>query len=174
MYSKLKRVANKIIDYHLWEGICIFFIIVTLMLVTLQIIARYLFGVGLWLGATQEIPRLLLMWYTFIAMAIAIKKEGHFRLTLIKKKVTPKVAIIVDIVVDICIACFLIFMVRYGFEYYFRATGDRTTSLRYDRNLFHLPIPVGGVLGLVYLVSKWINFYKDQLSQRKKISKNEN
>lgn len=168
MYSKLKRIAKKI-DEHLWENICTFFIIVTLILIMAQIIARYLFGIGLWMGVTQDVPRVMLMWYTFIAMAVALKKggQGHFNFDLIRKKATPKIALRIDIIADICIACFLIFMLKYGFEFYLLITGDRATSLGFDRNLFYLPLPLGGFLGLVYLVRKWINFYQERLLQRK-------
>lgn len=85
-------------------------IIVAVMLV--QIVARYVFNSSLiW---AEELCRYILVWQTFLLIGIAYHQGELAILDLISGKVSPKMRLLIRVLVTIPVAVFLYLLIKHG------------------------------------------------------------
>lgn len=89
------------------------FLSIFIVVVIIQIIARYLDISVLW---TEEIAVFSFVWAVFLGAAIMVRKEAHFSFDFLKTKLTGTKKYILDIIINILILGFTLYMLVYGKE----------------------------------------------------------
>jgi TRAP-type transport system small permease protein len=122
----------------------------TLFLSFLQVIARYLFQVSTpW---SEELARLLFVWGVFLGAAVGVRRDLHTRVDFLFRKLPPSLSARVRTGMDFLLAGMALVMVIYGAQLVFSTRADSSTSLGYPRNWFYIPVPLSGLLMLLYLI----------------------
>lgn len=104
---------NKGIDVleKIQKYIGMFFLSVFIIVVIVQIIARYLEVSVLW---TEEIAVFSFVWAVFMGASIMVRKEAHFSFDFLKTKLTGVKKNILDLIIDILMLGFTVYMLIYG------------------------------------------------------------
>ncbi len=122
----------------------------TVLLSFLQVIARYVLLVSTpW---TEELARLFFVWAIFLGAAIGVKRNLHTRVDFLFVRLPPGAAVLLLAGMDLLLAGMAVVMVLYGGQLVLSTQADLSTSLGYPRNWFYLPVPLGGMLMLWYLL----------------------
>ena len=132
------------------DGLVAFLLAVTVVLSFVQVIARYVLQVSTpW---TEEVARLVFVWAVFMGAAVGVKRNIHTRVDLVFNRLPPAAAEWVLTGMDALLAALAVVMVLYGSQLVLSTRADHSTSLGYPRNLFYIPVPLGGILMLWYLL----------------------
>ncbi len=110
-------------------------------IVTYVVGARYVLGqTPFW---AEELPRLLLIWVTFIGAIAAFARGTHFEagiLPLIVK--SESVQRVARLVAALASVVFLVILAKTGFDITKHTWGNMTTALRWPVGLTYLALPI--------------------------------
>lgn len=123
-----------------------FLFIVALTLV--QVFYRYVLNDAL--SWSSELTKIVFVWMTFLGSAVAVQRRRHMRIDTIIGLLPERVQVIVDIIVFILIAVFLVVLSYHGIELVGRTSRLLTGALRWPRSVFSLPIVLGGGLMFIF------------------------
>ena len=118
--------------------------------VFLQVVFRYVLQQPLYWS--EELPRYLLIWMTFLAAALAQKHEAHINITL---AVTPLPIVAqrgIRLFANLVILGFLGVLVYSGSLVTRITAAHRSTALQIPMALVYAALPVGAALMMLYLV----------------------
>jgi len=120
-------------------------IVVTLLGVFFRYIMRNPFE---W---TEELARFLLLWMSFLAINIALRKREHIRIKFLTEKMPEKISKVLDYFVDLLIGFFLIVLIKQG---YLMATRTLLTTGTLGVTMFwpYLAVPLGAFLTFLQLI----------------------
>lgn len=121
---------------------------IIVVLTALQVFTRYVLDDPLrW---TQEISRLLLVWAVFLGAAAATERNAHIKVDFLADHVGERGIKVIEFGQYLIGGVIGGSMAIYGWQFYGETQGDFSTSLGYPRNLFYLPVSVGGVLIVLF------------------------
>jgi TRAP-type C4-dicarboxylate transport system permease small subunit len=128
------------------------------IVVFLQVLFRYVLSQPLFWS--EELPRYLLIWTTFLAAALAQKHRAHINITLAVTLLPPTMQRWLRIVVDAAILAFLGILVYSGSTVSRVTLYHRSTALQIPMAAVYLALPVGGALMMLYLLLQIIQDLK--------------
>ena len=120
------------------------------VVVFLQVVFRYLLRQPLFWS--EELPRYLLIWMSFLAAALAQKSEAHINITLALAPLPPAWRRAVRILTNLIFLAFLAVLVYSGALVVGITASPRSTALQIPMAAVYLALPVGAVLMSIYLV----------------------
>jgi len=120
------------------------------VVVFLQVVFRYLLRQPLFWS--EELPRYLLIWMSFLAAALAQKSEAHINITLALAPLPPAWRRAVRILTNLIFLAFLAVLVYSGALVVGITASHRSTALQIPMAAVYLALPVGAVLMSIYLV----------------------
>ena len=78
-----KKILDKIFSIVLYLGMLL--LICMVLIVFINVVLRYGFSSGIRWG--EEIPLVIAIWFTFIAMALGVKENLHINITVLPKNI---------------------------------------------------------------------------------------
>lgn len=110
---------------------------------------------------TEELARFLMLYMSFLAINIALRKREHIAIQLLAQKLPNKISKILDYFVDLLIGFFLILLIKQG---YLMATRTLLTTSTLNISMFlpYLAVPIGAFLTLIQLI---LNMTKKIISE---------
>jgi TRAP-type C4-dicarboxylate transport system permease small subunit len=123
------------------------------ILILWSVISRYGFHAPL--SWSEEIARALLVWMTFLAGSVSVKRHEHVGFDLLAKKfdATSRVGGAVRIVSDAAIAIVAGILLVYGARLTGKAVHQTTSVLLFSQAWIYLAIPTGATIMLIHIVS---------------------
>jgi TRAP-type C4-dicarboxylate transport system permease small subunit len=118
--------------------------------VFLQVVFRYVLQQPLFWS--EELPRYLLIWMSFLAAALAQKNEAHINITLALTPLSPRTRRAVMVLTNVLILAFLLILVYSGSLVTRITAHHRSTALQIPMGLVYAALPVGAALMILYLV----------------------
>lgn len=124
-------------------------------IVVYVVAVRYLFGqTPFW---AEELPRLLLVWVTFIGAIAAFARGTHFEAGLMPLIIkNERVRSGAKIVAALASAVFLVILAKTGFDITKHTWGNMTTALRWPVGLTYLALPVCCSLSALAVIGRLI------------------
>ena len=115
---------------------------------------------------TEELARFLMLYMSFLAINIALRKREHIAIQFLVQKLPNKISKILDYLVDLLIGLFLIVLMKQG---YLMATGTLLTTATLSITMFwpYLSVSLGAFLTLLQLI---LNMTKKIISEFAPIS----
>ena len=145
------------------EYAIMFFVLVMVLLIVWQVIARY------WLYVptpyAEEFARLAIVWCIFFGATVAVRLDEHMRVDVLYLRFPKPVRFVVQLFIYALMVILSVVMIIYGIEFFKATSNDFATTFGYCRNVFYLPTPVCGVLILVYSVGNCAKFILEYLHQ---------
>ena len=147
MISSLSDRLNRIT-----ELVCCVILLSMTLVVTLQVVCRYLLGASLtW---SEEFARYSLVWITFLGGSIALKKRAHMGLQALADALPPKVQNLVETLTLIGILGFLSIGALKGLHLALFNMSQYSPAMGIPIGIVYLAIPAGSVLMLVHVTEQ--------------------
>ena len=147
MSNALDRVLEGITAVVKWVMIimtCVIFSITTFTVFT-----RYIINyVPSW---SEEIPRYLLVWITYLGAALAVKFKEHISLDVFFNMMPLKARQVGHLILNGLIAIVAVIMVVYGIGLLNHFGDDKMESIALTNFWLYLVMPISGTLMLLYL-----------------------
>ena len=118
--------------------------------VFLQVVFRYVLQQPLFWS--EELPRYLLIWMSFLAAALAQKNEAHINIALAVTPLPRPVQRWIRLLTNLVILGFLGILVYSGSLVTRITAFHRSTALQIPMAAVYIALPVGAVLMMLYLV----------------------
>lgn len=145
-FSKLKNIIDNILFIFLS------IIITTILIcVSMQIFSRYFFSSPL--VFTEELVRFLLIWLGLLGAGYTFGKKGHISLTLLLDKLPNKIQNIMNIIIEVLILIFAIFILLLGGINLILVTKNQVSSvLSIPIWYVYLSAPISGLIIIFYQI----------------------
>ncbi len=142
------------ISFKIMKTVTIFCLLGLLILVTLQVVARFLPAIIE--PVSDDIIQLLNVWMIFLGAALIARSDGHVKIELLEDLLKNKeeAKLYLDLVTQLLVMTFLLFMVRSGVDMFRVSLTRKTPMLNLPQKWWYLPLPLSGVLMLFYTVVK--------------------
>jgi len=111
--------------------------------VVVQILCRYLPLNFAW---TEELARLMFMWFSFTGAALTFGKNKHLSIDLLYLKFSPAVQRVLNIFGQLVIFAFSAIICYYGFHLLKIVSMQTSPMLRISMKYFYAAVPYGGLL----------------------------
>lgn len=150
------------IDIKIEEWLLIIATIFIVVLVFIQVLARFVFNVSV--GWSAELSRYLLIWITWISMSYTIRKNDHIRIMLVVDRLPVQFRKIIEVIVIVVWAAFALVMAYVGTEVVqtMKLMGQKTSTLGISMWVVYLIIPLGGILMLIRLAQQLYFVFKPE------------
>lgn len=153
------------LNRNMEEIILVFGIILMIVVIFLQVVARYFFNMSL--AWSEELARYVFVWQVWLAVPYAVVKGRHIRLELLPEVVGAKMKYALDMMFFGVSACFFMFLCN---ESWAVTQGiikmhQLTPVMHFPKWICYLSVPVGSGLAVFrfiqYGVLRTIRFMKD-------------
>jgi TRAP-type C4-dicarboxylate transport system permease small subunit len=112
------------------------------------VVARYFFNAApSW---SEEVPRVLFLWVTYLAIAVAMKQDRSLRVTFLLDKFPPLAKLWVELVMHAAIFVMLAFLLWYNVPVIELNSNTRMLATQWSDALRYWPLSVGCVLMGLY------------------------
>jgi TRAP-type C4-dicarboxylate transport system permease small subunit len=131
-----------------------------LLVVLLQVVDRFLFSGGLQLAWTEEIARVLLVWYVFWGAALVEAEHSHIRVDLFERWLSARARAIVINGIAVAIAGLLVVLGTYAALYAVHEGDARLPATGLKRSVFVLAVVVSSALMLLHVVLRLLTKFR--------------
>lgn len=144
----------KWLDEHIEEVLLVFFSVIMVFIIALQVFMRYVMGSSL--AWSEELARFSFIWMVYIGISYGVKKQRHIKVDVMLIALKGKAKIVLNMISNIIFLGFAIVIIYYGQEIAFRILelGQRSPGLRIPMGLVYLATPVGMGLTVIRLIQQ--------------------
>ena len=140
------------------------FLLVMVLTILLQVIARYAFNHALpW---PEELGRFLFAWIVFLGTVSVIQADEMLSLDLIYHYLPKGAAAFIKLLVSLIVFAFLLVMLKGGFELMIRQASQRSVGLEVPMGIVYFVIPFGTLLMALVMFLRIIRMSRDLLGQK--------
>ena len=129
---------------NLLNGVNAFFLLVMVLVILLQVIARYAFNHALpW---PEELGRFLFAWIVFLGTVSVIQADEMLNLDLVYRYIPKGAAAVLKLAVSLIVFVFLLVMCKGGYELMIRQASQRSVGLEVPMGIVYFVIPFATLL----------------------------
>jgi len=143
--------------YYLSVIISVGFIMLATVLIIAQVIFRYVFSMGyIWI---PELARYSIIVASLVGAGLVIKEDSHPNVDVLTEFYPEKVREVIDVIFDLIILAFLIFLIIESWDFALNATGD-TPALRIPWKYPYFSLVIGFVSMTVFTIKRLLDNIK--------------
>lgn len=132
--------------------------IVLTLIVFFQVLFRYALHSPLdW---SEELAMFLFQWCVYIGAAIAVRRGFHYHLDLLTKRLPVRLKEIAALLSSVCVFITSYIMLYYGIKMMMMVHVQSYPVMKFSMAYGYLPIPIAGILILVYQLQIFIQQLK--------------
>lgn len=149
MIKTFVKIWNRIEELFL-----VYSLAVMVLVVFIQVIMRYLFNNSL--SWSEELVRYLFIWQIWLGASVGIKNNDHIRIEIITKKLGTKQKEGLDILINILLLGFYVFLTVEGFVYLQSVIAKDMTStgLQIPLAVVYVSLPFGSAIVTIRLLCR--------------------
>ncbi|HFQ4903033.1 TPA: TRAP transporter small permease [Vibrio vulnificus] len=133
----------------LLSSICIVIVGAMTLLVTYQVVVRYLFNSPS--AVSEVLSRYLFIWLILFGAAYVFGLKEHMSITFIKQKFNEKIQILLEMLIELTTVTFaLSIMIFGGYNSSVRQMWQLDSALQIPMGVIYAAIPISGVLMVFY------------------------
>jgi TRAP-type C4-dicarboxylate transport system permease small subunit len=155
----LKKLLEKLV-----EGTCMVLVVALAVVVFLQVFNRFVLKAPL--AWSEDLAMLLFQWVAFLGAAVGVKRMRHFGIELVVRKLSEKARHWIEILAPFIVGIVAVVMITEGY-----------TVIQFNRNRIYssmdlsyiwayLPIPISGLLMVIFLVQQEVQRLKVHRGER--------
>ena len=126
-------------------------------IVIVTVITRY--GFNYVLSWSEEVPRYLLIWISFLGAAACVDLRDHIAFDYFHKRLPDRVRAAVQVVINAGIFAFGWIMLIYGVRFVQAFGGDFMESIPFTNVWYYTALPVSGALMMLYSLRDQLNVW---------------
>jgi len=116
----------KWLDENLEKSVLFLFLVGMVLIMGIQIVARYLFNNSLvW---SEEITRFLFIWSTFLSIGYCLKQKISLKIDTLVAIFPKKAQIYMHIIANLLMLAFFAYMIPYAYEFAYSSVVNHQTS----------------------------------------------
>lgn len=115
-----------------------------------QVFFRYVLNNPLF--GVEEVARLLCVWLTFVGAGVAIMDRGHISIDILVDRLHGKHKEVANLLAYGLIVVFDAIIISEGIRLTMFTIRLESSALRFSMSLFFLPVPICGIIMMIYLV----------------------
>ena len=154
-----KLLANPV------EKICMVLVVALAVVVFLQVFNRFILKAPL--SWSEDVSMLLFQWVAFLGAALGVKRSRHFGIELVVKKLSAGTRYWIEMaVIPVIVGSVAVVMIIEGYRVILFNYSRVYSSMDLSYVWAYLPIPVSGVLILIYLIQREVRRIQDRKAER--------
>ena len=142
----LDRFAKLLVDIVRW--VCIVLATLLFLIVVAAVTARYGFGEAV--SWTEEVPRYLLIWISFLAAAVGVLHRDHVGFDVLFNALPTAVRRVLGVALSALILGFGWVVFRYGITFTLDFGDDLMETIPFTNYWYYPAMPVSGFLIMVF------------------------
>ena len=142
----LDRLSETLLRIVRW--VCILLATAIFVVVIASVVARYALGQAV--SWTEEVPRYLLIWVSFLGAAVCVLKREHVGFDVLLNALPKTFRRGVSTVISLMTFGFGWVMLRYGIDFVRDFGGDLMETIPYKNYWYYPAMPVAGALIMVF------------------------
>jgi len=144
----LDRFADLLVAIVRW--FCIVVASALFIIVVVAVVARYGFGQAV--SWTEEVPRYLLIWISFLAAAVGVLKRDHVGFDVLFNALPKPLRRALGVALSALILLFGWIVFRYGITFVQDFSDDLMETIPYTNYWYYPAMPISGFLIMVFAV----------------------
>jgi len=153
----LKKLLDSVFVWVL--KLAMVLLVAMVVLVFLNVVLRYGFSSGIhW---SEEISLVIVIWFTFIAMALGVKENLHINVSILPKKLPKAFFTVLDCIRDVLVVAIGGIMIFYGWKLTLNGARSFLPATHIPNSINYLVLPVSGIFIVLYAI---IHLYEDILT----------
>jgi TRAP-type C4-dicarboxylate transport system permease small subunit len=140
--------------------VCIILATALFIIIIAAVIARYGFGQAV--SWTEEVPRYLLIWISFLAAAVCVLRREHVGFDVLFNALPPRPRRVLGLILNILVFLFGWVVFRYGIDFVNDFGSDLMETILFTNYWYYPAMPVSGFLIMLFSVKIAI----DDLTQK--------
>ncbi|MDT4763061.1 TRAP transporter small permease [Sphaerochaeta sp. PS] len=154
--EQLKKLLD---SFFVWVlKLAMVLLVAMVVLVFLNVVLRYGFSSGVYWS--EEISLVIVIWFTFISMALGVKESLHINVDILPKKLPKAFFTTLECLRDALIVLIGGIMVFYGWKLTLNGAKSFLPATHIPNSINYLVLPVSGVFIILYAS---IHLYEDIL-----------
>jgi TRAP-type C4-dicarboxylate transport system permease small subunit len=133
------------------------------LVVFLQVLNRYLFKAPL--AWSEDLAMLLFQWVAFLGAAVGVRRAKHFGIEIAVRALPPRLHGWAARLVCVPVAAVAVVLVVQGWRLVSLNSARTFATMELSYRWSYLPLPVSGVLMLIFLVASEIQHYRARGSE---------
>ena len=142
------------------RAVCIAQATLLFIIIVFAVIARYVFGKAV--SWTEEVPRYLLIWISFLGAAACVARREHVGFDILFNALPPAVRRLTGAAIGVLIFFFGWIVFRYGIVFVQDFGADLMETIPYTNSWYYVAMPISGVLFMLFA----LKFIADSLLGR--------
>jgi len=142
----LDRFATLLVTVVRW--FCIILASALFIIIVVAIVARYGFGQAV--SWTEEVPRYLLIWISFLAAAVGVLHRDHVGFDVLFNALPRAARRVLGVLLSLLIFGFGWIVFRYGITFVQDFGSDLMETIPFTNYWYYLAMPVSGFLIMVF------------------------
>jgi len=153
------RVFNRAVDLvsALLRVVILLMASAIFVIIVLTVITRY--GFNSVLSWSEEVPRYLLIWISFLGAAVCVDLKDHIAFDYLYKRFPRLLRATVQLLINAAIFAFGWIMLVYGIRFVEAFGGDFMESIPFTNVWYYTALPVSGGLIMLYSLRDQLNVW---------------
>ena len=135
--------------------VCIVLAVLLFVIVIAAVVFRYGFGQAV--SWTEEVPRYLLIWISFLAAASCVLRREHVGFDVLFNKLPTKARLVLGLILNLLILSFGWVVFRYGIVFVQDFGSDLMETIPYTNYWYYPAMPVSGFLIMLFAVKLMVD-----------------
>ena len=120
------------------------------VIVFFNVVLRYGFNSGIhW---AEEISLVIVIWFTFISMALGVKENLHINVSVLPRKLSAKFFLSLDVLKDLLEMLIGFVMIIYGWRLTLNGAKSFLPATQIPNSINYLVLPIAGIFIILYAV----------------------
>jgi TRAP-type C4-dicarboxylate transport system permease small subunit len=149
---------------NLVEATCVVLVAALAVVVFLQVFNRFILKTPL--AWSEDLAMLLFQWVAFLGAAVGVKRMRHFGIELVVRRFSEKARHRIEILVPFIVGIVAVVMITEGSDLIKFNYARIYSSMDLSYTWAYLPIPVAGLLIIIYLFQQEIRRLKVPKSKK--------
>ncbi len=152
--EQLKKILDSVFVWVL--KLAMVLLVAMVVLVFLNVVLRYGFSSGIhW---SEEISLVIVIWFTFIAMALGVKESLHINVDILPKKLPKAFFTALDCIRDVLVVIIGGIMIYYGWKLTLNGARSSLPATNIPNSINYVVLPISGIFIVLYAI---IHLYED-------------
>ncbi|HEY7138547.1 MAG TPA: TRAP transporter small permease [Methylomirabilota bacterium] len=158
MFQLLDRVVAGVLAAV--RIVCIALATVLFVIVVVAVVARYVFGQAV--SWTEEVPRYLLIWVSFLGAAACVAKREHVGFDIIFNALPRRIRRVLGAAIGLLIFGFGWIVLRYGIVFVREFGSDLMETIPFKNYWYYVAMPVSGALLMLFALKTVVDSLRGQ------------
>lgn len=147
--EQFKKVLDALFVWVL--KLAMFMLMAMVVIVFFNVVLRYGFSSGIhW---AEEISLVIVIWFTFISMALGVKENLHINVTILPKRLPTKLYLCLDVLKGLLEVLIGVIMIIYGWRLTLNGTKSFLPATRIPNSINYVVLPIAGIFIILYAVT---------------------